>query len=169
MLGHAPVGPAIYLVPLALIAIILLRSVRTRRLRVERLWFAPCIFIVMSGLILANQSPPALPVIAIEVVALALGAFAGWWRGRLTRIVVDPETHELTSKASAAGVAVIFAIFTVRYLLRSYAGQAAGWLHLSALHLTDILLVFAIGLVCVQRLEIALRATRLLNDARAGR
>ena len=32
----------------------------------------------------------------------------------------------------------------------------------------DAALVVSVGLVCAQRLEIALRATRLLNEARAG-
>ena len=166
---ETPFGSGIYLIPLVAIVLILLRNARTRRLRVERLWLAPVVFIVMTGLILAAQSPPGWPVIAVEAVAVAAGAFAGWWRGRLTRISVDPATHELTTKTSALGMAVIFGIFTVRYLLRTMSGQAAGWLHVSALHITDTLLVFAVGLVCAQRLEIALRATRLLNEARAAR
>jgi hypothetical protein len=162
----APLGSGVYFIPLAAVAIILLRNSRTRRLRVERLWLTPLVFIIMTGLILAAQSPPGWPVIAIETAAVAVGAFTGWWRGRLTRISVDPVTHELTTKTSALGMAVIFAIFAVRYLLRTMSGQAASWLHVSALHITDTLLVFAVGLVCAQRLEIALRATRLLNEAR---
>jgi hypothetical protein len=107
-------------------------------------------------------------VIGIEATALALGALAGWWRGRLTHIRVDPLTHAVTMKTSPIGIAFIFAIFAVRYLLRAYGGGAARLLHVSALHVTDTLLVFAVGVVCAQRLELALRATRLLREARSA-
>jgi hypothetical protein len=165
---HEADGVGFYIVPLAAVLMILLRHSRTRRLRVERLWLAPVIFIVIAGLILAAQAPPAAAVIAIEAAALALGALAGWWRGRLTQISIDPATHQATTRTSALGMAFILGLFALRFALRSFSGATAGWLHLSVLHLTDILLVFAVGLVCAQRLELALRATRLLNVARAS-
>jgi hypothetical protein len=81
---------------------------------------------------------------------------------------VDPQTHVLTSKTSPLGMLLILAIFAVRYALRSFGAQTAGVLHVSALEITDALMLLAAGLVCAQRLEIALRATRLLNAARGG-
>jgi hypothetical protein len=45
----------------------------------------------------------------------------------------------------------------------------AGLLHVSVLEVTDTLMLLAVGLVCVQRLEMALRATRLLHEARASK
>jgi hypothetical protein len=169
MPGQAPSGPWLYLVPLIAVTMILLRNAQERRLRVERLWIAPAVFIVLTGLILAAQSPPGLAVIAIEAVALALGAAAGWWRGRLTHISVDPGTKLLTTRTSALGMVVVFALFAARSALRSFSGEAAGRLHVSALHVTDTLLLLAVGLICAQRLEIALRATRLLRAARDSR
>lgn len=159
-------GLEVYVLPLALVVMILLRHARTRRLRVERLWLAPLAYIAITGLILAVQTPPGLKVIAFEGAALALGGLVGWWRGRLTKISVDPLTHEATTRTSALGMALILGLFALRYTLRSFGGFTASRLHVSALHLTDTLLVLAVGVICAQRLEIALRATRLLNQAR---
>ena len=107
-------------------------------------------------------------MLGLDLAALALGALAGWWRGRLTRIVVDPRTHALTSKTSAVGMLLILGLYVVRYGLRSMGAQGAGALHVSAIQVTDALMLLAVGLVCAQRLEIYLRASRLLAEARAN-
>jgi hypothetical protein len=49
-----------------------------------------------------------------------------------------------------------------------YASESAGAMGVSANAVADAALVISVGLVCAQRLEIALRATRLLNEARAN-
>lgn len=169
MPAPAPSGPWLYLVPLLAVAMIVLRNARERRLRVERLWVAPLLFLLITGLVFAAQPPPVPAMLAVDLAALALGAVAGWWRGRLTRITVDPETHALTSKPSVWGMLLILGLFVVRYGLRSLGPQTAGRLHVSAVQVTDALMLLAVGLVCAQRLEIALRATRLLREARAAR
>lgn len=161
-------GPWVYLIPLLAVAMIVLRNARERRLKVEQLWVSPLLFLALTGLMFANQPPPSPGLIALDVAALALGALGGWWRGRLTRITVDPATHALTSKTSPVGMLLILAIFGLRYALRSFGAQTAGMLHVSALAITDALMLLAVGIVCTQRLEIALRATRLLNQARGG-
>src|SRR4051794_27821391 len=107
-------GPWIFLIPLIAIVSIVLRNARTRRLKVEQLWIAPVIFLALTATVLGFQPPPPRLVIALEAVALALGALAGWWRGRLTRITVDPETHALTSKTSPMGMLLILGLFAVR-------------------------------------------------------
>jgi hypothetical protein len=158
----------VYLVPLIAVALIVLRNARERKLKVERLWVAPLAFLVLIGLAFAQQAPPGPAMLAIDLLALGLGAVAGWWRGRLTRIAVDPATHALTSKTSPVGMLLILALFVVRYALRAFGSQTAGLLHVSAAAVTDALTLLAVGVVCAQRLEIALRATRMLNEARAS-
>ena len=64
---------------------------------------------------------------------------------------------------------LILALFAVRYGLRSFGTQTASTLHVSALQIADVLMLLAVGIVCTQRLEIALRATRLLSEARNSR
>jgi len=164
-----PNAPAwTYLIPVALIALLILRNSRARRLRIERLWVSPVIILALVGLLFTQQGLPTPLVLAIDIAALVAGALLGWWRARFTHISVDPATHELTSRASPVGMLIILGIFVVRYAIRYYASQNASALGVSANTVADAALVLSVGLVCAQRLEIALRATRLLNEARAG-
>lgn len=163
-----PDGPWVYVIPLVVLALVFLRNARARRLRIEQLWIMPTILLVLAGVMLFMQKPPSTLMLGVYAVALGLGALAGWWRGRLTNITIDPATHELTSKASAIGIIVILGLFAVRRLGGGYAEAHAEALHVSTLEVSDALILLAVGLVCAQRLEIALRATRMLKDARAA-
>jgi hypothetical protein len=168
MPGQAPSGPWVYLIPLIAVVMIVLRNARVRKLKVERLWIAPVAFLLLTILTFSVQQPPGPGLIAADAIALVLGAVAGWWRGRLTHITVDPATHELTSRTSPVGMLLILALFAVRYGVRSLGAETASALHVPVLAVTDALMLLAAGLVCAQRLEIALRATRMVREARGG-
>ena len=157
-----------YLIPLAMIALVVLRSARARRLRIESLWITPVIILALVGLTLSREGMPTPLMLAIDIAAVVVGAALGWWRARFTHITVDPATHDLTSRASPIGMLIILGIFAVRYGVKMYAAQNANALGVSAGAVADAALVISVGLVCAQRLEIALRATRVLNQARAG-
>ena len=164
----APGGIWTALLPLIFIGIALVRGSQARNLRVERLWISPVIVLVGIGLTI-SQTPPASALgIALDVLAIAIGAGMGWWRGRSTNITVNPDTHALTSKASAVGMILILGIFAVRYAMRTYASESASLLHASVNDISDAVLLLAVGLVCAQRLEMWLRARRLLEEARAA-
>jgi hypothetical protein len=165
--SNAPVWA--YLVPLIAIAMVILRNSRARSLKVERLWIMPTVILIATALAFTQQRMPAPAMILVDIALLAAGAGLGWWRARVTRITVDPETHNLTSQASPVGMLLILGIFALRYGLRAYAAQNAGALHVSITDITDGFLLLAVGIVCAQRLELALRATRLLNEARAAK
>ena len=161
-------GPWVYLLPLLIGGMVILRNSRARSLKVERLWIMPVILIGLTALTIFTQPLPRASAIALEVGALILGVALGWWRGRLTHITVDPDTHALTSKASPIGMLLILGIFALRYGLRSFGGDAAGLLHVSVYEITDALMLLAVGVVCTQRLEMALRATRLVAEHRTA-
>jgi len=165
----SPMGPWAYLIPLIAVGMVILRNARARRLRIETLWIAPVLILALVGLSLAQEKAPTPAMLAIDLVALAVGALLGWWRARLTKISVDPQTHQLTSRASPIGMLVILALFALRYGVRAYATENAGALHVSVNLVADAALVMTVGLVCAQRLEIALRASRLLAEARAAK
>jgi hypothetical protein len=157
-----------YLIPLFVVALVILRNSRARRLRVETLWITPVLMLLLVGLALSQGGVPTPGMMAIDLLALGLGAALGWWRARFTRITVDPATQQLTSQASPIGMLVVLGIFAIRYVLRMYAQQGAGTLHIPVNAIADAALVISVGLVCAQRLEIALRASRLLAEARAA-
>src|SRR5437899_743564 len=157
-----------YMVPLVAIGLVVLRNARARRLRVETLWIMPMVILVLVGLSFSQQGLPTPLLLGVDIAALATGGLLGWWRARFTHIGVDPATHQLTSRASPVGMLVILAIFALRYGLRLYAAQSSKGLHVSVTGIADAALAVTAGLVCAQRLELALRATRLLSEARAG-
>jgi membrane protein CcdC involved in cytochrome C biogenesis len=78
-------------------------------------------------------------------------------------IHVDPETHALNQKASPAAMFFLIALIVVRAGARTLLGQTGG---VSPAMLTDPLIMFAVGMFSVQRVEMYLRAKRLLEEAR---
>lgn len=138
---------------------------KMRRLRLETLWIIPAIYIAATAFTFARIPPPPAvwPFIAI---ALVIGAVVGWQRGKMMHIEVDPETHTLNQRTSAAALLFIIVII----LVRNGAGMLAqqGGLHINFVTITDIAMAFALGMFGTQRVEMFLRARRLLAEARAG-
>ncbi|MBT9472449.1 MAG: CcdC protein domain-containing protein [Pseudomonadota bacterium] len=160
--------PWTYLVPLIAIAIMVLRGSRARRLRIERMWIMPTLILTAVILSLSAQAAPRLPVLAAEMFALGMGVGMGWWRGRTVAITIDPATHAFTSKASPLGMALIAGVFLLRFSFRDYAMSHASELHVTPVEITDVFLLFAAGLVCAQRIEMWIRARRLLTATEAS-
>lgn len=140
---------------------------RERPLKVGRLWIIPVVYLVLVAAAVA-AAPPVRPVEwAACLVALAIGAGLGWQRGRLIHISVDRETEDVRMKQSMTAFLFILVLIALKTSMRSIAGASGNTLfHLSPQGLTDILLCFALGLLGVQRVEMYLRAKRLLAEAR---
>lgn len=159
------------LVGLAVAApLILLRNRRPRALHVRWLWVTPAILLPLLALALwgSSQAPGAQAVhfgpaaLAILAAGLALGAVAGWWRGR-TILIERAGDGSLRARASPLGFILIFGLLLGRTALRSLVEpRAAGW-GVDPVVVTDAFLLFAVGLIAAQRLEMYLRARRLLE------
>ena len=167
-------SPWATLIPIVIaMGLVILRNARARRLRIEAMWIAPVIIVALIGLNFYGESVRGglnlTPVsIGLDVAAVAIGALLGWWRARFTHITIDPQTHELTSRASPVGLLVIMGILVLRTGIRTVAAQNAGALGQWGPPIADALLVMSVGLVCAQRLEIFTRASRLLAEQRAS-
>jgi hypothetical protein len=166
-------NPLIGYVIMAVVLIVVLglrmRSIgRERPLKVGRLWIVPLVITAVAVATFA-AAPPARPVEwAASLVALAIGAAVGWQRGRLTHINVDPATEEVRMKQSMAGFMVILIIVALKTSMRSIAGSGRNTLfHFSPQGLSDILLALMVGVLVAQRVEMYLRARRLLAEAQA--
>ena len=141
---------------------------RGRRLRLEWLWVMPAIFLLASIASIV-QAPPTGIDWAWLALALIVGGVIGWYRGRMMRITVDPETHALNMQASPAALIFLVALFAIRFGLRAaLASEADAW-RLNVAVISDAFVLFAFGLFGVQRLEMALRARRLLGEAKAAK
>jgi hypothetical protein len=144
------------------------RMSKDRPLKLERLWILPALYAVFM-VVMYWFFPPAGMTWLYCILALGLGATAGWWRGRMMRITVDPASHALNHRPSPAAVLFIFALVAIRAGARQLAATGEASLHLDAMAITDVLSAFALGLLATQRLEMFLRARRLLAEARAAR
>lgn len=166
-----PHGLITTLVMVAVVGLILFirirRAGKARPLRLERLWIVPAIYAVLMTVVLANV-PPHGTGWAWFALALGVGAAAGWMRGKTMHITVDPETHALDHVQSPAALVFLVLLIAVRMGSRVYMEEGA-LSHDTVLLATDALMAFALGMLSVQRLEMFLRARRLLTAARAAR
>jgi NAD/NADP transhydrogenase beta subunit len=157
------------ILPFVVIAVVLalrLRSMsRERPLKLGTLWVIPATYVVIAGSMLLTLAPPPLGW-GLMFVGLAVGVAVGWHRGKLIRIQRNPETGELRQKASPVAMLLLIAIIVLKFGTRAIFGEtAAGHPSSSAMLLTDAFLGFALGLLSATRLELYLRARRLLESA----
>jgi|SRR5690348_16907011 membrane protein CcdC involved in cytochrome C biogenesis len=143
-------------------AVRLRRMGTMRPLKLGGLWIVPAIYAAVAALMFV-QLPPRGWVAIASAVGLAIGAAVGWYRGKMMHISVDPETHALNQKASPAAMMFLIALIAVRMAARGILGQEGA---VSPAMLTDPLVAFALGMFSLTRLEMYLRAKRLLEEAR---
>lgn len=143
------------------------RARKARPLKLEWLWLTPAILLLLAATLLW-QMPPRGWEWGGLFAAFAIGGAIGWQRGRMMTITVDPETHALNQQASPAAMIFLVVLIAVRYVLREgMHAEAAAW-RLSAAFVTDVFVVFAVGLLTLTRVEMFIRARRMLDEARSA-
>lgn len=170
--GAAPnpvIGYAITALVVGLVLMLRLRRVnRSRPLRPGQLWIVPTVYGILAATLFVTAPPQGLGWL-MSGVALAAGGALGWQRGRLMHVEVDPETRALSFRQSPAAFLFILVLIVARSGARAaLAAGGGGALHLTAAAATDVLLAFAFGLLTLQRVELYLRARRLLSEAHGG-
>jgi hypothetical protein len=159
-------------ITIAIIAVVLAirlpRMMKERPLKIERLWIVPTIILAIAAVDIYFQPPHGAGWVWC-VPALALGGALGWQRGRMMHISVDPANHALKQKGSIAAVMFFLAIFAVRFGLKEIAQLHIGGIDFDVNTVAAALLTLAVGLLSVQRVEMYLRASRLLDEARDAR
>ena len=155
-------------VTLAIVVVIMALRMRgmskMRPLKLETLWIVPVLYLAVAAWMFVIMPPVGWVAIA-SVAGLVIGAGVGWQRGKMMHIHVDPETHALNQKASPAAMVFLIVLIIVRSLARTLLGADS---HVSPAMLTDPLIAFALGMFTLTRLEMYLRAKRLLDDARTA-
>ena len=137
---------------------------KMRPLKLGNLWIVPAIYLAVTIWMFVLLPPVGWVAIA-SVAALLVGAAIGWQRGKMMHIHVDPETHALNQKASPAAMFFLIILIVARTGARSLLGAES---HASPAMLTDPLIAFALGMFTLTRLEMYLRAKRLLDAARSA-
>jgi len=157
---------ASYAITIGIIVVVmamrLRRAGQMRPLKLGSLWVVPVLYLAVAAIMFA-QLPPTGWVAIASGAALLVGAAVGWQRGKMMYIHVDPETHALNQKASPAAMLFLVALIVVRMLARGIIGAEGA---VSPAMLTDPLIAFALGMFTLQRVEMYVRARRLLEEAR---
>ena len=143
-------------------ALRLRRMNQMRPLKLGSLWVVPVAYLFVAA-VMFMQLPPRGWVAVASAAGLLFGAAFGWQRGKMMHIYVDPETHALNQKASPAAMFFLIGLIVIRAAARGLLGADGG---VSPAMLTDPLVAFALGMFSLQRLEMYLRAKRLLEEAR---
>ena len=149
----------------AVIAFRLRTMSRERPLKLGTLWIAPVVYLLLMAWILFALPPTELGW-GLLALGLVVGGVLGWHRGKLIRIDRNPETGELRQKASPLAMILLLALIVLKLGARAIFGEsAAGHPASGAMLLTDGFIGFALGLLSATRLELYLRAQRLLAAA----
>ncbi|HEX7856603.1 MAG TPA: hypothetical protein VF503_23240 [Sphingobium sp.] len=154
----------------AIVAVIMVIRMRRmgqeRPLKLERLWVVPAIYGAVA-LVTFWFIPPHGMAWLYCVAALIVGGALGWYRGKMVAISIDPATHRLNQKTSPAAMAFVLGIVVIRLGARTLAVEMSVG-NSMLMVMTDILIAFALGFLPVQRLEMGLRASRLLREVRSA-
>ena len=140
------------------------RMSKPQPLKLERLWVFPALYLAIAVAAFGAHPPSPLGWL-FAFGALAIGAVLGWQRGKLMKIEIDPETHALNQRGSPAAMLLLVFIVIARLGARQLA--VSGGFQVDPLAVTDILIAFALGLFGMTRLEMYLRAKRLLSEVRS--
>jgi hypothetical protein len=138
---------------------------KERPLKVETLWVVPVVYLALVGFMLTTLPPSPLGW-GLMGAGVGIGAAIGWHRGKLIRIHRDEQSGELRQKASPLAMLLIVGLIALKMGARAIFGDTAV-AHPSsgAMLLTDAFLGFALGLLTATRIELYLRAQRILATA----
>lgn len=127
----------------------------------------PAVLAALAATFFIFPWPYSVQNAEMAVAALLAGAVLGWWRGKLMHIAVA-EPGKLTIQASPLAIMVLLGLFAVRMVLRFsvLAGHAPD--SPFVLGIDGAFIAFGVGLLGVARLEMFLRAQKLLREARAA-
>ena len=137
---------------------------RSRPFRPQFVWIAPTVFLILLGALLVRQPPQGQEWLWIAG-SFIVGAALGWFRAKTVRLTLDASTRTVLAQASPLAVLFLLAIFAVRFGLRSLLLTQASALGVSIALVDSAFLTMACGLLVARAVEMAIRATRLLNQS----
>lgn len=139
---------------------------KARPLRVGTLWILPSFIVLAVGAALAGLRP-GLTGWALVALGLLIGSALGFQRARMMRLHVEGEGRDarVMMRQSPAALILILAIFGLRRLLiPAVESGAGGHGSAGALLVTDAMLGFALGVICVQRIVLWRRASAIARE-----
>jgi len=157
------------LLPLVVIAVVMALRFRSmgkeRPLNLSTLWLVPAVYLLLVGSMLFELPPPPVGW-GLAAAGLAVGVVVGWYRGKTIRIERNAETGQLRQRASPIAMVLLLVLVVLKLGARWIFGEgAATHPGSSAMLLTDAFIGFALGLLSATRVEMYVRARRLIAAA----
>ena len=117
---HQSASLARYLVPLLVIGLVLLRLIRNapKRVKASRLYVLPSLLAIGVGFTLAQSGFPPVVWLLGYVLAAVLGGGVGYLTARHREFTLDPETGEISSRATPIGTIIFAILFAARFGLK---------------------------------------------------
>jgi hypothetical protein len=102
----------------------------------------------------------------VLALGTAAGGLAGWRRGKLVSLRLDPASGSIMQRVSAWAVLLLLGVVALRMSVQAIWGAPLGQdrAPLAAVLISEALLGVAAGLVVATRLEVYWRARRLLAE-----
>lgn len=158
------------------------RSARSRRIRIQRMWLSPILASIATVSTLAREPFPSIWALGIFALATAAGAGSGYFRALHTELTLDPETGNVSSRATPIGSALVvvflFLRFAIEYFVKSGVPQA-GFGHrvlegpaahgVDLFRLADAALIFSTMMTVARRYEVWRRAMPMIAAHKAAR
>lgn len=153
-------------------ALVWFRNRKPRRMQVNRLWIIPATVVagISAGLIFGRPAGATFYWVesVLGAAGLAAGAIAGWWRGSLMRLAVNGEDRTIKAQVSPLGLVFMLGLLTCRRAVEYLVETGALILPFNPLIVVQTLLLFVAATVVSQRVELWVRAHRLLNESRSS-
>jgi hypothetical protein len=111
---------------LLVVALIVRRGSKPRRVKVNSLWRYPAIITLLALFSLAGSAPPGLLAIAMYVIAIPAGAALGWFSAQHVELTLDDKTGTITSKPTVWGTAMTAGAFVARFLADTWMKTGSG-------------------------------------------
>ena len=115
-----------YLIPLAVVALVIKRQLGVQRKRVATLWVMPAVLACAACYGLYKTWQPSAPGAAVLLAGACFGAGVAAMRMRLMKIEALPETGEIVSSGSPLMVVFIVALLALRRFVLPEAMHEAG-------------------------------------------
>lgn len=146
-------------IPIVVVGLFVLKHRRARPLTPSRLWIVPAIVLPLIGMGLwfTPHDPFGPAAWSGFAAALGLGGLAGWWIGDKVSIE-RRDDGRLWAKASSLSLMLLVGLLVGRNILRLVLEQQGAAWHLNVGAVTDAFLLFAVGLIVVQRVAMWRRA-----------
>jgi hypothetical protein len=155
-----------YLPVLIAAALMIRRSRQTRKVNPRRMWIRPVFLILLLAGAISGAPMPGLIAIVAFVAAAAAGGFLGNFMASHQHLTIDPETGQLSSRASTIGTLLVLGLFAIRFGAKLVFPELADPGH-HASQMTAAangLLVFTVAVLISQTVSIWQRTRPLIAE-----